>query len=202
MHYHLLFFCLLLSYTPTYAQKWDLAKDKSGVKVYTRKIEGWGIKQYKATVTIKTTLSKAQQTISTSKDRRRWLHNSIEVQEVARPSDQEVAIYNKVDVPWPVADRDNIVWFRTQYIDDKTIKITMESIKDHANAPKYDDVVRVAKIEGYWILKDKGNGTIEAMQQCVAEAGGSIPDWLANTSIVDNPYNTMLKFKQYLEGKL
>ena len=52
------------------------------------------------------------------------------------------------------------------------------------------------------LLKDNGDGTVEATQQCVAEAGGSIPDWLANSSVVDNPYNTMLKFKKYLEGKL
>ena len=100
----------ILCATSSIAQEWNLEKDKEGVKVYTRKVAGWGIKQYKANVTIQTTLSQAQQTICAIKNRKKWLHNSIEVREVERPNNKEVAIYNKVDAPWPVADRDNIIW--------------------------------------------------------------------------------------------
>ena len=73
----------------------------------------------------------------------------------------------------------------------------MKLLKTHAKAPVYDGIVRIQKMKGYWLLTDKGNGIVEVLQQCVAEPGGSIPDWLANSAVVDTPYQSMYKLKKY-----
>ena len=182
------------------AQNWDLAKDKNGVRVYTRKIENWGIKEYKVKITVKASLSVVVAALKDVPGRYNWLHNALEIREVERPDKDVVIVYNKVDAPWPVSDRDNITSFSFSYPTSKSARIDMKAIATHKKAPIYDGVVRIKRIKGYWLLKDKGNGYVELIQQCVAEAGGSLPDWLVNSAVVDNPYNTMYKLKKYIES--
>jgi hypothetical protein len=182
-------------------QNWDLAKDKNGVKVYTRKVEGWGIKEYKVIMEIKTSPSKIVAALKDVPSRYEWAYNSIEIREVERPNSEEVAIYNKVDAPWPVADRDNITRFKFSYPSANITRVDMTVVKSHAKAPVYDGIVRIERLKGHWLIRDKGNGWTEIIQQCVAEPGGSIPDWLANSAVVDNPYNSMYNLKQYIEKK-
>lgn len=199
LQHFVLIVILLTSSLVSKGQDWSLAKDKNGVKVYTRKVEGWGIKEYKVVMEVKTSHSKIITALKDVPSRYEWAYNSIEIREVERPNSEEVAIYNKVDAPWPVADRDNITRFRFSYPNKSTTRVDMTVIKSHAKAPIYDGIVRVERLKGHWLIRDKGNGWTEVIQQCVAEPGGSIPDWLANSAVVDNPYNSMYNLKKYIE---
>lgn len=180
------------------AQSWSLAKDKNAVKVYTRKIDGWGIKEYKAVFSVKASLNKVVRVLKDVPGRYNWLHNTVEIREIARTSDA-VSFYNLVDAPWPVSDRDNITTFSFVQLNPTQVRVNMKLLKTHAKAPVYDGIVRIQKMKGYWLLTDKGNGIVEVLQQCVAEPGVSIPDWLANSAVVDTPYQSMYKLKKYIE---
>jgi hypothetical protein len=199
LQHFVLIIIFLSSSLVTQGQNWDLAKDKNGVKVYTRKLEGWGIKEYKVIMNIKTSPSKIVAALKDVSGRYEWAYNSIEIREIERPNSDEVAIYNKVDAPWPVADRDNITRFKFSYPSTTTTRVDMTVIKSHRKAPVYDGIVRIERLKGHWLIRDKGNGWTEIIQQCVAEPGGSLPDWLANSAVVDNPYNSMYNLKQYIE---
>jgi len=199
LQHFVLIVTLLTSSLVSKGQDWSLAKDKNGVKVYTRKVEGWGIKEYKVVMEVKTSPSKIITALKDVPSRYEWAYNSIEIREIERPNSEEVAIYNKVDAPWPVADRDNITRFRFSYPNKSTTRVDMTVVKSHAKAPVYDGIVRIERLEGHWLIRDKGNGWTEVIQQCVAEPGGSIPDWLANSAVVDTPYNSMYNLKKYIE---
>jgi len=181
-------------------QNWDLEKDKDGVKVYTRKLDGWGIKEYKVIMNINRNPSKIVAALKNVSNRYKWAYNSIEIREIERPNSEEVSVYNKVDVPWPIADRDNITRFKFSYPSANITRVDMTAVKSHAKAPIYDGIVRIERLKGHWLIRDKGNGWTEIIQQCVAEPGGNLPDWLVNSTIVDNPYNSMYNLKQYIEN--
>lgn len=201
MRFILLFLIFLCLNEQSFAQDWTLAKDKDGVKVYTRKIAGWGIKEYKVVTQIKASFSTVVNGVKDVPGRYKWIADILEVREVERTSNDAICIYTKVDAPWPVSDRDNVTLFSFSYPDSKTARVDMKLYKTHAKAPVYDGVVRVERLAGYWLITDKGNGYVELMQQCVADPGGSLPDWLVNTAVVDNPYNSMYNFKKYIEKK-
>lgn len=197
---HFVLIITLLSFSfLSKGQNWDLAKDKNGVKVYTRKLQGWGIKEYKVIMNIKTSPSRIVKALKDVPSRYEWAYNSIEIREIERPNKDEVAIYNKVDAPWPVADRDNITRFKFSYPSTSMTRVDMTVIKSHKKAPVYDGIVRIERLKGHWLIRDKGNGWTEIIQQCVAEPGGSLPDWLANSAVVDTPYNSMYNLKKYIE---
>lgn len=197
-HFVLIIVLLTIAFVSK-GQSWELAKDKNGVKVYTRKLDGWGIKEYKVVMNIKTSPAKIVTALKDVPSRYEWAHNSIEIREIERPNNDNVAIYNKVDAPWPVADRDNITRFKFSYPSTNLTRVDMTVIKSHAKAPVYDGIVRIERLKGHWLIRDKGNGWTEVIQQCVAEPGGSLPDWLANSAVVDTPYNSMYNLKKYIE---
>ncbi|WMX16587.1 MULTISPECIES: hypothetical protein [unclassified Aureispira] len=197
-------FCALLltlglsfSFQISHAQStWKVAKEKNGVKIETRFIDGWSIKEYRATVYIKTTLEKAVEAYRDPVQRKAFMARSIEVSNLKENSKTDIITYNLGNAPWPVADRDNI----THSVFTKTgnqVKVTMKSLPDYI--PKKDGIVRVPRSKGYWLFIDQGNGIIKVVQQSVADLGGSVPDWLVNSTIVEGPYDVLLALKRMLE---
>jgi hypothetical protein len=179
------------------AQEWSLAKEKNGVKIETRFIKGWSIKEYRATVYIKTTLAKAVDAYRDPVKRKKFMERSIEVYDLKEVSKDEIITYNLGNAPWPVLDRDNIT--RSIFSRPKTnqVRISMVSLPDYI--PHKYNIVRVPRAKGYWLFTDVGNGKVKVVQQSVADLGGSIPDWVINSTIVEGPYDTLLALKNMLQ---
>ena len=87
------------------------------------------------------------------KSREVWLYNTPIIEEVQR-TDSTLCIYNRVDAPWPVSDRDNITCFYPMSSRDGYAKIGMRLLKSHPSYPVTDDVVRIEQLEGYWEILD------------------------------------------------
>lgn len=189
------YFVLLLQ-MPSLAQTWKLAKNKNGVKIETRFIEGWSIKEYRATVFIKTTLAAAVDAYRDPVKRKSFMARSLEVTNLKEKSKDDIITYNLAKAPWPVANRDNITHSVFTY-SPRQVRITMTSLPNYI--PKKDGIVRIPKAEGYWLFTDQGNGTIKVVQQSVADLGGSVPDWVVNSTIVEGPYDVLLALKNFLE---
>ena len=94
----------------TYCQDWDLEKDRDGVQVYTRKVSNSNFKEYRAMVEVRATFNEVIDMLYDVKSREVWLYNTPIIEEVQR-TDSTLCIYNRVDAPWPVSDRDNITCF-------------------------------------------------------------------------------------------
>jgi hypothetical protein len=192
-------FLVLLSYNShLYAQDWHLERDKSGVKIYTRFIKGWDLKQFKAVVNIKTDLSSVEKTIRNAVGRNNWMYNTFDTKDIKKVSDNEIYSYSRVAAPWPVSDRDNVTKYTYKKVSDKEIYVYLSNV--NGIAPEKSGIVRIKRMEGYWHFKDLDNGFIQVSQIAVAEPGGSIPAWLANSAVIDSPYNTLLNMKNHIEA--
>lgn len=181
-----------------HSQDWNLEKDRNGVKVYTRKVSNSIFKEYRASVDVKTTFKKVIEMLYETKSREIWLYNTPVIEEVQK-TDSTLCIYNRVDAPWPVSDRDNITCFYSIISRADYAKIGMRLMKSHPSFPEDDDVVRIQQLEGFWEITDLKNGYIRLVQQCLADPGGSLPAWLVNSSVVDSPFFSMNAIKNYLE---
>lgn len=196
------FICSLLlilgcSFSQIQAQSWKTAKNKNGVKIETRFIDGWSIKQYRATVYIKTTLAKAVDAYRDPVKRKAFMKRSVSVSNLKEVSKNEIITYNHGNAPWPVADRDNVTRSIFSKPAPNQVKVSMKSLPDYI--PHKKGIVRLPRSEGYWLFTDQGDGTVKVVQQSVADLGGSVPDWLVNSTIVEGPYDTLLAMKNMLE---
>ena len=181
-----------------FAQDWKLERDRSGVKIYTRFVKGWGLKQFKGIVNIKTNIKTVEKTLRNDVGRDRWMHNTYDSKDVKKVSDNEIYGYSRVDAPWPVYDRDNVTKYIYKKISDTEMYVYMNNVS--GIVPEKSAVVRIKRMDGYWNFKETSPGNVQVTQLAVAEAGGSIPAWLANTSIIDSPYNTLLNLKILIES--
>ena len=49
-----------------------------------------------------------------------------------------------------------------------------------------------------WIIIPEKNGVLNAEYRLLVEPGGNIPAWLVNLAVVDGPFDTNLKMKEWL----
>jgi hypothetical protein len=191
--------CCLFAIPFSQAQDWYLAKDKAGVKVYTRKKAGWDIKEFKGIVYINSTLEAVEAALRDDKNRSKWMHNTHETEDVKVVSKDLLYAYSRVATPWPVADRDNVTEYRFKRVSDKELYVYFKNVE--GIVAEKSGIIRIKKMQGFWHFKDVGNGKIKVTQQAVAEAGGSIPAWLANSGVIDSPYYTLYEMKKYVEKR-
>ena len=181
-----------------FAQDWTLERDRSGVKIYTRYIKGWDLKQFKGTVNIRTNIKTVEKTLRNDVGRDKWMYNTYDSKDVKKVSDNEIYGYSRVDAPWPVYDRDNVTKYTYKKISDTEMYVYINNVT--GIVPEKSGIVRINRMDGYWHFKETSAGNVQVTQLAVAEAGGAIPAWLANSSIIDSPYNTLLNLKILIEN--
>ncbi len=181
---------------PELPVEWTLKKDKDGVQIYTRPVEGSALKEYKGVVNIRTTAQAAKALILDLESYTEWQHNCTESKILHINNENDIYGYSLTDAPWPVQDREAIV--RTQ-VSEKEGIITLKMICTPDYIKPNDGVVRVPAMTGFWRITPLQDGMVEVIQQVHASPGGRIPDWLANSAVVDTPFQSLLNMKRRLE---
>lgn len=190
--------CLIFCTNGLFAQEWKLERDKSGVKIYTRFLEGWDLKQFRGEIMIKGTVADMEKTLRNAAARCKWMHNTVDTKDVKVVSENEVYAYCRLEAPWPVSDRDNVTKYTFKSISSREMYVYFKN--ESGVEPEKPGVVRINRMEGYWHFKQMLSGYVKVTQLAVAEAGGSVPAWLANSAVIDSPYNTLLNLKKYVES--
>ncbi len=172
--------------------KWVLAKDKQGVKVYTRKVKGIDLKEFRGVMTIKTSLTSLVALVSDAEAAPHWLANCSKSEVLKQVNPRESYVYSLSKAPWPVMDRDSIIHTLISQ-DPTTLVVTIKQTgkPDYIKAKK--KIARVKRIQGVWQFTPKKNGEVEIVYQALSDPGGAIPAWLINASLVSQPYDTLLK---------
>ncbi|UKN01953.1 START domain-containing protein [Paracrocinitomix mangrovi] len=173
---------------------WTIEKYEDGIKVYTRKVDGWDVEEFKAYATIDAPREKVREALLDIADFVKWFPDVDESAELSRSSYENRVIYYKIDLPWPADDRDIVLNYTVKNDEEKNE--TIISMKENLTAKsKVDGVIRMTKTRGFWILKSNGNKT-DIHYQVLADPGGSMPTWLINMFIVDGPYDTIMALRK------
>jgi len=173
---------------------WKLAKEKNGIKVYTRVVKEGTLKEFKAVMDITASMSDVKKVLLDINGYAKWQHKCMVSKLLKKVSDTEMYTYTKVDTPWPVTDRDLVLKYNIKNPSSKEFRIDFKAY------PKYigtkDDAVRLPYCTGYWSVKALSNGKVRVTNQAHSSAGGSVPAWLANSGVVDSPYNSFYNLKK------
>ncbi len=168
---------------------WELKKEKDGIKVFLRDVEGSDIQEYKAEAILE---GKVASFIAVMKDVEAYpeLYEHTKEVKLINENDTFHVHYIATKTPWPVKDRD-AVYSSTykQYYDTKLVRIDMKIEEGYMDSN--DDYVRMEKATGFWLFFQIEPNKVEVVYQMHAEPGGSIPDWLINMFLVDTPLEDM-----------
>ena len=193
----LLVLLLSLLGSPVQAEAWRLVKDQDGIQVYLQRLADSKYQAYRGVVTIKTevaTLLQLQDDVGASCS---WIHSCRHQQLVGHDAEHSW-IYSRFDAPWPVSPRDSVVRVTTQRGADGSVTRLLRGVADYA--PEQKGFVRLSEVEGFWRFTPKAAGQVEVVYQVHTEPGGSVPSWLANSFVVDAPYETLKALRELAQS--
>jgi len=179
---------------------WQLSQNKAGVPVYTRKVVGSPILEYKANITIDAPIEKAVKLFEDETQIPRWYFQCVHSQLVKNEDSHHKIIYLILHFPWPVAPRDFV--FRRSRTDDpksNTVSFSLTALPDLM--PEVKGVIRVHAIKSIWIFKSLSPNQTEVFFQQHTDPGGSIPAAILNKICVDTPYYSLINFRRLLTEK-
>ena len=185
---------MLVSNQQLLSQEWKLEKEEDGVKVFTRKVEGYAIKEYKATITLNTTINKLINLLKDHSNLKNWFVKCPISKRLKKISDNEYFVYFLNDAPWPISDRDNITKMTFELLENGTQLVHLKCVPDYL--PKQPNIVRLPRMHAKWIFEPKADGFVKVTQQVLADLGGKIPGWLINFAIVDAPFETLCNLRK------
>lgn len=175
------------------SEEWALDLQENGIEVYTRPVEGSGIKEFKGVAAVDVHVERILDLLRDSNRFKTWFPNTPESRLLARDGDVSYQ-YSVMGTPWPMEDRDNIL--RSVTTRDETTGIVGIEV---TAAPDYYPVqegrLRVQKAHGTWTLKPVGPNKTLVTFTMHLEPGGGIPQWMINARIVATPFEALTNLR-------
>lgn len=180
---------------PAGEDNWELGKEKDGITVYTRVMEGKKLKEYMAVCEVDATPEQLVDILYDIENYVNWMDNVKEAELIETDGENIFYVYSQVKVPFPFDNRDQVT--KSVIVDDSlSDKKTIEVEIIPGYIPEKKGVVRVPFGEGLWEFIPLENGKTKINHRFGAEPGGSIPAWVVNMFLVDSPIKTMEGLKE------
>jgi len=178
---------------------WELKKDKDGIQVYVLEDEESEFMPYKSVTIMEGDIYTFERLLKDSPRMTEWSESVIKVEILKEVGDSIQIYYSIADAPFPIKNRDGIYQNSFSWsANKKVLTVDVKLLPDFIE--KNEDCERVSGW-GYWRIEDVGNGKIEVICEMHIHPGGSIPAWLANTFADKNPYNNMMRLKDFVKAK-
>lgn len=183
---------LIITIFPFHDGNWELKKDKDNIKVYTKHVEGSGLKAIKATTVFNASLETCAAVLRDI-DHLTELFPDTKVAKKISQTENDQIHYLEMDAPWPVTDRDGAFLLVYKYdVATKTLVVDAKMVPDAC--PKKDGIIRLSKGGGTWTFKRIDATHTSLDYYFHGEPGGSIPTFLANSVVEENPLKMLTNF--------
>ena len=176
---------------------WELEKDKNDIKVFTRYVKDSDFKEFKGEMTVANEKSKIINILKDVAHYKEWVADCEKV-ELLKVEGSNQYHYVETSVPWPLKNRDMTYHF--QYLKENNVETEVIITGKPNYIPEKNGIVRMEKANGFWKLTSLGDNRIKVTYQLHAEPSGKIPAWLANSTVVDMPYSTLLGLREILNS--
>lgn len=172
---------------------WSLVRERDGIVVHTRPVEGSGIREFKGSAVVSASTEQIRALLRDADHFKDWFPNTSESRLLAREGDVSYQ-YSVLDAPWPVSDRDNV--FRSETAIDPTsgtVAIRVSAAPDYH--PEQPERVRVRRALGLWLLEPLGEAQTRVTFTMHLEPGGGVPQWLINAQVVETPFDALTNLR-------
>ena len=198
MNYFAIFLVFIFSFSSN--KDWQLKKEKEGVQIFVRSVEGSSFLEFKAITVIKN--STVPEVLDVLLDVENYDHlydDCINPKVLKRNGKYYDIHYIQNKGPFAVKDRDGVYEQIAELSsDEKYAAIHLKAMPDYI--AENDDIVRIRKGIGFWELTETESNDVMVIYQFHGEPGGDIPAFLANKFVVSHPFNTINNLRILLKG--
>ncbi len=185
----ILFITLFFSVSVYANNPWVLKKEANGIQVFVRDTPGSAFKAFKGVTNIPARLTALVAVIEDTKAYPQLLHQCKSARDIKEVGNTQSYKYIVTDMPWPVKDRDVIVYsVMQQNKQSKQVEIKMKASPN--TLPLKAGRVRISKMVGRWHLIPENKGT-KVIYEMSVDPAGNLPKFLVNALSTDMPFNTL-----------
>ena len=183
------------------AANWQLIEDDEGIKVWSLAIPGQDLPGFRGITKINATVDQVMTFMLDTTKHTEWMYNCDESRLVKRYDEQHGILYNRVNAPWPVYDRDVLLDIMYRYTPARTaVTFRFRNTKDF-DMPVPRRVVRIPRLEGFYRLWQETPTRTNVLYQVEVDIGGDVPDRAARRYARNLPFETLEKLREMLEAK-
>jgi len=193
---------LLVAGASASTQHWKLVGDSSGIKVWTLEIPGQDLPGFRGITTIKAGIEDIVSVMLDVPHHPDWMWQCDESREVRWLNDEHTRglLYNRINAPWPVWDRDVLVDVAWRYTPNKeALTFRFRNVEDPAE-PTKDGLVRLPRLEGFYRLWVDKPGVTNVLYQVEVDIAGNVPDFMARRYAKKLPYKTLEALRERVES--
>ena len=172
------------------AQEWKLAKEKDGIKIYTRQEQESNFKSFKGETDVRADMAMVSAMIEDVEKFDEWDEDVSEIRILAQEPGKTLKYYVVYDIPWPFQDRDLCVEATISDDHDTGTKL-IRSVSATEAVPLKEGTVRIVSYWQNWTIQPKENGLVHLILEGFADPAGDIPSWIANIAITNTPLNIL-----------
>lgn len=175
---------------------WTKVDEDDGIKVWRLDIPGQDLPGFKGETIIPRSIADIVSELKQVEHHTEWMHRCMASETIKRFDDEHIMIYNRVDVPWPVWDRDVIL--DTQFKAESGGRLVILTFKndDPTLRPPAERVVRMPRLEGFYRMWQITPTRTKVVYQVEADVGGAVPKWIAARVARDMPYETLAALRK------
>ncbi|MDG2175531.1 MAG: START domain-containing protein [Gammaproteobacteria bacterium] len=179
----------------TEGDNWNLKRDRDGVQVYTRNVEGSPYDAVRATTVMENIrLSSLVALIMDVEACPNWADRCAASSIHEYISETEQLIYSLNDLPFPVKDRD--VLTRTHWSQDpETSAVYLTSNATNGIIEEVKGKLRLTEASVSWHFLPQEDGSIQVVNEAHINPGSALPGWIINMLLVETPFETMKAFR-------
>ena len=159
-------------------EKWVEINEEDGIKVFSRDVKGSSLVAFRGETEFEEPMEKIMWVLKDGKRRGEWIELYLKGRTLEERGPFEEVIYQAVDSPWPVNDRDMIFLSKAYRLKEDTVQIEMKSI-DYPNGPETVGVRMTLHFSKYVFKKLKNGGTHVTLE-ILSDPMGWIPKWVVN----------------------
>jgi hypothetical protein len=178
---------------------WELKKEKAGIRIYTRSVDGSSFAEFKGITTIENSnLPDVLSVILDVETYESLFPDCINPKILKRDGKWYDIHYIQTKGPFPVKDRDSIFEQKTEIDENKKYaRVTLKPLPDYI--PEKENMVRIHNGTGFWELSEDKNN-VQVIYQFHGDPAGEVPAWLVNSFVVTHPLKTLENLKKRVQA--
>lgn len=200
MFYLALLMLCLMPYTNCLADQrcsdWEMVMNKNGIMAYSRKVSGSGIFEFRAVMVVDARAEVVAEALRDIPAMTEWLPDCDNAFVINKSNRNDFSTYFSLDLPWPVKDRDVVMYTTTKYDLDHARAVTDFITFEEAAPPPRKSHIRMPYLKGQYVFEYVTREKTGIVQTYRADIGGSIPEWMANFVTKYNIYKTFMNMKE------
>jgi len=170
---------------------WELVSNTDGIEVARKTMEGSSLFAFRGESTQNVHISVLASVLLADSIGPEWVDLMTDSRFLHRDSDTTKVIYQSYGLPWPIQDRDYVLFQEANYDDATKVFTLMFKSVDDAMMPVQECCVRAVAYRTFWRLEALGGNRTQVEVEVYTDPRGSLPAWLINLIQKDWPYNTI-----------